>query len=230
MFWAGHLTTASRRGSFERVYDLTNRVIWATILPTPPVADAHRALLEQSAVALGIATAGDLRDHFRLKPDLAHPRIQELVEAGTLIPVTVEGWRQPGYLHTDARIPRRILGQALLAPFDPLIWERSRTERLFGFRYRLEIYVPAERRVHGYYVLPFLMDERIVTRLNLKADRQRSALRVQAASAEPRAPTDASVRLANELRGMARWLGLERVEVNGTGDLVATLRAAISPR
>lgn len=120
-------------------------------------------------------------------------------------------------------------GKALLAPFDPLIWERSRTERLFGFHYRIEIYVPAERRVHGYYVLPFLMDERIVARVDLKVDRQRSVLRVQAASAEPGAPPETSERLRTELQEMARWLQLERVEVNGTGDLATSLRKAISP-
>ena len=230
LFWAGHVTTATRRGSFERVYDLTSRVIPPAILylPTPSDADAHRALLERSAAALGVATVGDLRDYFRLKPEVALPRIGELVEAGTLIPVTVEGWRQPAYLHADAHVPRRVAGQALLAPFDPLIWERARTERLFGFHYRIEIYVPAERRVHGYYVLPFLMDERIVARVDLKADRQACVLRVQAASAEPGAPPETSPRLATELQDIARWLGLEQIEVTGSGDVATSLRDALS--
>src|SRR5216683_3341366 len=134
------------------------RVLPRAILeaPTPSEADAQRELLARSARALGVATAGDLRDYFRLKPEDAKPRIEELVETGTLLPIRVRGWSQQAYLHRDARIPRRIAGQALLAPFDSLVWARSRTERLFGTRYRIEIYTPADKRVHGYYVLPFI--------------------------------------------------------------------------
>ena len=225
LFWAGHVTTAARRGSFERVYDLTSRVLPAAVLdlPTPDEDDAHRALLERSAIALGVATASDLRDYFRLKPEDATPRIGELVELGRLVPVSVEGWRQQAYLHVDARVPRRIVGQALLAPFDPLIWERSRAERLFGVRYRIEIYVPAAKRVHGYYVLPFLMDGSIVARVDLKADRKAGVLRVQAAHSEPGAPAETPIRLSAELRDMARWLGLERVEIAPLGDLSQAL-------
>jgi uncharacterized protein YcaQ len=214
LFWAGHVTTRTRRGSFERVYDLTERVIPASILalPTPGEADAHRLLVARAARSLGVATAADLRDYFRLKPDAVRPAIVELVEEGLLLPVSVAGWSKPAFLHKDARRPRRVEGQALLAPFDPLIWERSRTERLFGFRYRLEIYTPAERRVHGYYVLPFLLDDRIVGRVDLKADRQGSRLLVQRQSFEPDAPADAGERLDAELALMARWLGSERVE------------------
>jgi uncharacterized protein YcaQ len=214
LFWAGHVTTRTRRGSFERVYDLTERVIPPTILalPTPAEADAQRALIERAARAHGVATATDLRDYFRLRPDAARTAISELVEEGALRPVKVEGWSQAAYLHRDARRPRRIVGQALLAPFDPLIWERTRTERLFGFRYRIEIYTPAEKRVHGYYVLPFLMDERLVARVDLKADRQNSRLLVQRASFEPDAPGEASEGLRVELELMARWLDLESVE------------------
>jgi uncharacterized protein YcaQ len=156
LFWTGRITTATRRASFERVYDLAEHAIPAAILalPTPAEADAQRALVERSARALGIATAADLRDYFRLSPADAVPRIAELVEAGTLLPVAVEGWRQPAFLHVEARRPRRIEARALLAPFDPLIWDRSRTERLFGLRYRIEIYTPAHKRVHGYYRRP----------------------------------------------------------------------------
>jgi uncharacterized protein YcaQ len=214
LFWAGHVTTATRRNSFERVYDLTERVIPRAILalPTPSLADANRALVERAAWALGVATAGDLRDYFRLSPEPSRRAIAELVEEEILLPVSVDGWRQPAFIHHSARRPRRINGQALLAPFDPLIWERSRTERLFGFRYRIEIYTPAHKRVHGYYVLPFLMDERIVARVDLKSDRQHSRLLVKKVTLEPRAPGDTFDRLMLELSLMADWLGLESVD------------------
>lgn len=214
LFWAGLITTATRRTNFERVYDLTERVIPPAILalPTPDRAAARRALIERSARTLGIATATDLRDYFRLDPASARTAIGELVEDGALIPVAVENWRAPAYLHRDAKMPRRIRGQALLAPFDPLVWERARTERLFDFRYRIEIYTPADQRVHGYYVLPFLLDDRLVGRVDLKADRQRSRLLVRQVTWEPGAPPDARERLESELRLMADWLALETVD------------------
>ncbi|HEX8525724.1 winged helix-turn-helix domain-containing protein [Allosphingosinicella sp.] len=229
LFWAGHVTTDTRRNSFERVYDLTERVIPKDILalPTPAKDEAQRELLDRAARALGVATAADLRDYFRLKPE-ANPRIAELGEEGRLIPVKVEGWRQPAFLHSEARRPRRVDPAALLVPFDPLIWERSRAERLFGIRYRIEIYTPPEKRVHGYYVLPFLCGEGIVARVDLKADRQTGALRVQGAFAEPGAPAEAPERLAGELNLMARWLGLDGVAVGERGDLSAALRALLS--
>lgn len=212
LFWAGHITTATRRPSFERVYDLPERVIPSEILslPTPEEAEALRRLVDISARALGVATVGELRDYFRLRPVDAKRAVAELVEAGTLVPVRVPGW-PPAYVHREARRPRRIVARALLAPFDPLVWERARTERLFGFRYRIEIYTPVVKRQHGYYVLPFLLDERLVGRVDLKADRKASTLRVHAVHLEPDTPPDAMQELSEELTELAAWLGLDRV-------------------
>lgn len=208
LFWAGHITTATRRGSFERVYDLPERIIPADVLAreTPGDADAHRNLIERAAAALGIATDAELRDYFRQSPGQAGPAIQSLAEEGVLIPVAVPGWRG-AWLHRDARQPRRIDARALLAPFDPLIWERDRTERLFGFHYRIEIYVPAQKRKHGYYVLPFLLGDRLVARVDLKADRQAKRLIVQSVHLEPGAPGHTQEALQIELDRMEGWLG-----------------------
>jgi uncharacterized protein YcaQ len=215
LFWSGRITTATRRGSFARVYDLPERVLPGAVLalPTPTAAEAQRALIARSASALGVATAADLRDYFRLKPEEADHAIADLAEEGVLIPVRVEGWSQKAWRHRDAATLRRVRGAALLAPFDPLIWERSRTERLFGFRYRIEIYVPQDRRVHGYYVLPFLMDEALVARVDLKADRQAGLLRAHRITLEPDAPAETLERLRIELERMAAWLGLASVRI-----------------
>jgi uncharacterized protein YcaQ len=212
LFWAGHLTTATRRTSFERVYDLPERVIPADVLalPTPSPAEAKRSLIAHAARALGVASESDLRDYFRLDLASAATAVRELIEDGVLRPVAIDGWRS-AYLHRDAARPRRIRAQALLAPFDPLVWERARTERLFGFRYRIEIYTPADKRTHGYYVLPFLLDDRLVARVDLKADRQAQALLVQAVHLEPVAPAQTRAALADELQRMASWLRLEEV-------------------
>ncbi len=227
LFWAGLITTKTRNG-FERVYDLTERALPSRIidLPTPTEADAQRELVRIGARAMGVATAADLRDYFRLPLADARERIAELVEAGELTPVSIKGWRQPAYLTAGVRTPRRVTGAALLSPFDNLIWTRDRTERLFGVKVRLEIYTPAHKRAHGYYVLPFLEDEAITARVDLKADRKGGTLLVQAAWGEPDSTAETPARLAAELRRMAGWLGLADVEIVGKGDLAEALGAA----
>nr|WP_308292181.1 crosslink repair DNA glycosylase YcaQ family protein [Prauserella halophila] len=231
LFGTGELTTGTRRG-FERCYELTERVVPADVRQRRvDPADAARELIERSADALGVATDTDLRDYYRLGPATARTAVAEAVEAGTLEPVRVEGWRQQAYRHAAATAPRSVTGSALLCPFDPLIWERNRTERLFGFRYRIEIYVPAARREYGYYVFPFLCDGRLVGRVDLKADRSASVLRVPGAFAEPGVDQGrVAAELAVRLRETAGWLELDGVEVGERGDLVPALRRALSPR
>ena len=225
LFWTGRLTTATRRGSFERVYDLPERVLPPAIhaAPTPDRADAQRQLLMIAARAMGVATERDLRDYFRLGVAETRTALADLVEAGALVPATVEGWDQPVFLHPESPRARPIKASALLSPFDNLIWFRERAERLFGVRVRLEIYTPAHKREHGYYVLPFLQDEAITARVDLKADRKAGRLLVLAAHAEPRANDRTGALLAGELRAMAGWLGLEGVTVMPKGDMASTL-------
>ncbi|MGH3974227.1 MAG: winged helix-turn-helix domain-containing protein, partial [Pseudonocardiaceae bacterium] len=185
LFGVGELTTGTRRG-FERLYDLSERVLPPEVLGRRIGAEeGARELIVRAATALGVATEPDLRDYYRLRAERSRQAVAELVESGELEPVLVQGWSAPAYRHRDARTPARITGAALLCPFDPLIWDRARTERLFGFRYRIEIYVPEHRRCHGYYVFPFLLDGELVARIDLKADRAAGVLRVPGAFAEP---------------------------------------------
>lgn len=228
-FWSGSITSGGRTEQFERRYDLPERVWPAQALdtPWPAAAAAADVLVETAARAQGVATLADLRDHFRLPAAMAGSAVARLCEAGRLVPVRVLGWGTaeapvPAWRHVDATLPRAGSGwdgtSALLAPFDPLVWFRPRVERLFGFRYRLEIYVPAARRVHGYYVLPFLHRGRLVARVDLKADRSRGVLVVRSTWAEPGADGDDLVALAQACGRLARWCGMERVEVAGVGD------------
>ncbi|GAA4702608.1 winged helix-turn-helix domain-containing protein [Phytohabitans rumicis] len=222
LFWSGEVAAATRNGNFGRVYDLAERVLPAEVLAAPTLApaEAYRELVAVSARALGVAAEFELRDYFRLPVAGARTAIAELVEAGVLRPVTVRGWRQPAYLHAEAKLPRWVRGDRLISPFDPLIWERARTERLFDFTYRIEIYVPAPRRVFGYYVLPFLQGERFTARVDLKADRKAGVLRVPAAWLEPGAdPGETAEALAVELSRLAGWLGLSEVSPPERGDL-----------
>jgi uncharacterized protein YcaQ len=230
MFGMGLLTTGTRV-HFQRLYDLPERVLPAEVLsaPAPSPEEAARRLVRQAAVALGVATEPDLRDYYRLGPEASRQAVDELVEAGEVEPIAVQGWRAPAYRVPGARVPRRITGRALLCPFDPLIWERARTERLFGFRYRIEIYVPEPKREYGYYVFPFLLDGELVARVDLKADRAMGVLRVQGAFAEPGVDrARVAAELAAELGVMAEWLELSGVLVAARGDMAAPLVAAMS--
>ncbi len=225
------VVSAWRSPSFERVYDLTERVIDPAVLalPTPSIEEAKCELLVLAARCLGVGTASDLGDYFWLRPQSVRPLLRELVAAGRLAEAAVEGWSDPAYLLPGTGRPRppRRSHVALLSPFDSLIWTRQRTQRLFGFRYRIEIYVPAPERVHGYYVLPVLAGDELVGRLDLKADRARRVLRVVAAHAEP--GTDASAVAAgvvDELDRMRAWLGLADVAIEGRGDLAPALGRA----
>jgi hypothetical protein len=221
-----------RNAAFERVYDVPERVVPAEILavPTPPVEDAHRALLMVAAGALGVATARDLADYHHLPVGRARPRIAELVEDGQLEPVTVEGWGEPAYLAPGARIARPTRREAtVLSPFDSLVWSRDRLARVFGFDYRIEVYVPAGARRHGYYVLPVLLGDTLVARVDLKTDRAASVLRVRAAHAEPGVDrTAVAGALAAELGRLGAWSGAADVVVEGPGDLAGPLAGALA--
>jgi uncharacterized protein YcaQ len=229
LFAAGQVTVAGRRG-FERLYDLPERVIPAEILQQTPLdeAEAQRGLVLHSATALGVGTEKDLRDYFRLDPADSRGRLAELVEDGQLIACEVQGWKQPAYCLPEPKVPRKVPASALLSPFDSLIWERSRTERLFDFRYRLEIYTPQDKRVYGYYVLPFLHNERIAARVDLRAERAAGRLAVHAVhEEEPGLDEEGMQALALNLRQMADWLGLEQIQLNCQRASAARLRVAL---
>ena len=222
LFRDGRITATRRPSDFARVYDIRERVIPADVLsiPVPDVADAHKELLVLAARFLGVGTAKDLVDYHRLMLTRCKPLLAELVEEGRLVTATVREWGQPAYLHPDARRPRRIDARALLSPFDPVVWNRDRALRMFDFHYRIEIYTPAAKRRYGYYVLPFLLGDDIVGRVDLKADRANGALLVQAAWTEPGVDVDhVATELLEELRLMADWLELDRIEATGRGDL-----------
>lgn len=235
LFRWGELVSGGRI-RFERTYALPEQVLPREVIEAHVSReDALRTLLEQSVRAHGVGTAKDFADYFRLKSTDALPGLRDLEEEGVIVPVTVRGWEQGGrpakaWVHRDASIPRRIEATALLSPFDPVVWERARAERMFGFRYRIEIYTPQPKRIYGYYVLPLLIDDRLVGRIDLKSDRQNGALRVQASWSEPDAPAETAARLAPLLREIAAWQGLERIEIMRRGDLAEAVAAELGQR
>src|SRR4051812_9847769 len=236
LFMVGDVAIAGRNSQFEVRYDLPERVIPAEHLaaPTPTEHDAVKVLVRRAARSHGVGTLRDLADYYRLRSvpgqsqTGAAPVVAELVEEGELIPVTIEGVRRPAYLHRDARLPRRIGARALLSPFDPVVWERERTEALFDFHYRIEIYTPVDKRIYGYYVLPFLLGDQIVARVDLKADRRTGLLMVKGAYTERCAPPETADELAAELERLGVWLGLHTVVVEARGDLAPALSVAVA--
>ena len=232
LFHQGRATGVRRQNDFARVYDLTENVIPAEILarPTPTPDEAHKELLVLAAQHHGVGTLDDLTDYHRLKIPRSRPLVNELVEEGWLLQVEVEGWTKPAYLHPAAKRPRQISARALLSPFDPVVWYRDRAERLFGFRYRIEIYVPEPKRQYGYYVLPFLLGDELVGRVDLKADRKAGQLLVQGSYGEPGINERyVAAELAEELQLMADWLELDGgVVVKPKGDLSKSLAASMA--
>ncbi|AGZ45427.1 winged helix-turn-helix domain-containing protein [Actinoplanes friuliensis] len=230
LFYTGQVSASDRTTSFARRYDLTERVIPGQVLdiPTPSPQDSFRALVELAARSLGVAAEPELRDYFRLPVLGFKQAVAELVEDRVLLPVTVPGWKGPTYLHHEAKLPRKVRAATLISPFDPLIWERARTERLFDMNYRIEIYVPAAQRLYGYYVLPFLLGDSFAARVDLKADRKTGVLQIPAAWLEPAADQEeTATALAAELHRLAGWLGLTEVAAPQRGDLAGPLTAAL---
>jgi uncharacterized protein len=222
LFDRGRVAVRRRPQDFARLYDVTERMIAPDILARPALSEheSRKELLALAAKYHGIGTVKDLCDYHRFKPAASTLALAELVEEGRLVPVTVREWSQPAYMHPDAKVPRRINARALLSPFDPVVWSRDRALRMFGFHYRIEIYTPAAKRQYGYYVLPFLLGDQIVGRVDLKADRSNGALLVQSAWAEPGVNEhEVASELVEELELMAAWLELDRIEVTGRGDL-----------
>jgi len=232
LFVAGRLVVGERRGLVRR-YDLPERAIPREHLeaPAPPRAEAQRALLLRAARSLGVGTAADLAAYYMIRVPEARLAVEDLAAEGALERVAVEGWREPAFRHPGAEAPRRVAAATLLCPFDSLVWDRRRTEGLFGFRYRIGIYTPAAQRTHGYYVFPFLLGDRLAARVDLKADRKRGVLVAPGAFLEEgeEAPAVAPA-LAAEVTAMAGWLGLEAVEVGERGDLAGPLRRAVCGR
>lgn len=232
----GRLFAVGRAGSrrinnFERQYDTIERIVPEAIRnqPTPSIEESHRQLLRQASAAIGIGTLDDLADYYRIRVPQARPRVSELIEDGTLKEVEVEGWTKPGYRNTAAKLPRSIKASALLSPFDPVVWYRPRCERLFDFYYRIEIYVPENKRQFGYYVLPYLQGERIVGRVDVKADRKAGTLLVKGAwHEEHKDPSKIVTGLAGELSELARFQQLDEVVVTGKGNLSAALAQVCS--
>jgi uncharacterized protein YcaQ len=232
LYMVGELAIAGRNSQFEVMYDVPERVLPADVLalPTPTAEEATKELVRRAARSCGVSTALCLADYYRLRQQpgagvpAAQTAVEELVEEGELLPVRIEGWKRQAYLHRDARRPRKVDARAFLSPFDPVVWLRERTEHLFDFHYRIEIYTPADKRQYGYYVLPFLLRDEIVARVDLKADRKDGALVVKSAWAEDGAPEDTAEELSEELRQLAAWLELSDITVERRGDLAPMLR------
>ncbi|WP_267420674.1 MULTISPECIES: winged helix-turn-helix domain-containing protein [unclassified Curtobacterium] len=226
MFRWGDVVSAGRAG-FERVYALPDQVLPTGFLDDAPARpDAIRELVARASRAIGVGTRADIADYYRLRSDDTAAAIADLQDAGVLLPVRVEGWRDRAWLHAEARVPRTMTADAVLSPFDPVVWFRRRAERMYDFHYRIEIYTPAPKRVFGYYVLPVLQDDALVGRVDLKSDRQRGVLRVRTAWDQDTARIDAE-RLAVTLHAAAAWQGLDGVEVTDRGTAAARVAGAL---